>query len=238
MSGSRSVRRRGARPDVPITSDAIIDAAFRMIDERGDEGFSMRSLANELGVFPATLYWHVGDRAQLMGLVQRRWLESVEAPDDIDDWQDWMIELAHRYRASAHRHPKVARLVSVERARNIDTLALPDAILGKLQHVGLSGEDLVHAYNALLGAVQGFIVMELSPTLDADPDEVLAAQKDLAAIDPERFPNISANYDRLVDRALSMRWTEASNNPLDESFDFLLQVLLSGLRAQIDTRRR
>ena len=80
MSRSQSARRRGARADVPLTKEQIVDAAFRLIDERGGEAFSMRSLANELGVFPATIYWHVGDRAQLLGLVQQRWMAEVEAP--------------------------------------------------------------------------------------------------------------------------------------------------------------
>ena len=126
MSAARPARGRGVRAEVPITREAIVDAAFRMIDERGPEGFSMRSLASEMGVFPATLYWHVGDRAHLLGLVQQQWMDFVETPDDLDDWREWAVELGRRYRQNAHRYPNVARLVTVERARNIDALRVPD----------------------------------------------------------------------------------------------------------------
>jgi AcrR family transcriptional regulator len=232
MSPAPTARRRGARAEVPITQEAIVEAAHRLIEERGPEGFSMRSLATELGVFPATIYWHVGDRAQLLGIVQQRWMSEIVIPDDIVDWREWMIELAHRYRRNAHRSPNVARLVSIERARNIESLAVPDAVIGRLAQLGL-GDQLVHAYNAVVGAVQGFVVMELTAINVLTDEENEAARRDLTELDPEQFPHITAHRDELIDRTLSMRWSNVHERPLDESFDFLLRVLLDGLSAHL-----
>ena len=81
MSTQRSTRRRGVRAEVPVTQEAIVEAAFRLIEEKGASGFSMRAVASELGVFPATLYWHVGDRARLLGLVEQQWVSVVQMPD-------------------------------------------------------------------------------------------------------------------------------------------------------------
>lgn len=232
MSAAQPARRRGVRAEVPITRDAIVDAAFRMIAERGPSGFSMRALASEMGVFPATLYWHVGDRAHLLGLVQQQWMDFITVPDGLDDWREWAIELGRRYRANAHRYPNVARLVTVERARNVDTLRVPDAVVGRLVALGF-GEYLVHAYNTILGAVQGFVVMELSTISEAGDDGVAETEHDMRHLDPERFPNITAHFDQLADRALSVRWTDADRNPLDDSFEFMMQVLLDGLATQL-----
>lgn len=237
MSAAQPARRRGVRAEVPITAEAIIDAAFKLIDERGHDGFSMRALAGELGVFPATLYWHVGDRSQLLGQVEERWISGVAAPDDIDDWREWMLELARRYRRAAHQHPNVARLVSVERARNTNALTIPDAIIGKLDQLGL-GEAMVHTYNALMGAVQGFVVLELALVAEPGPETVSEVERDLRALDPERFPNITRNFDQLANRALSLRWSDAQHDPLDESFEQLLKLLLDGLAAQLPPRGR
>lgn len=235
MTASSTARKRGARAAVPITADAIVDAAFRMIDERGAESFSMRSVANELGVFPATLYWHVGDRARLLGLVELRWSEGIEVPD-ADDWRDWMIELARRYRAHARRHPNVARLVSVERARNVESLRLPDAVIGKLAELGL-GDDIVHAYNALMGAVRGFVVLELSMAIDPPPPDDADVEDDMRGIDPERFPHLTQHFHLFADRALSVRWSETSQYSLDESYEYLLQLLLDGIEGRMKPRR-
>ena len=237
MTAAGQARKRGARAEVPITAELIVDTAFRMIDERGADGFSMRAVATELGVFPATLYWHVGDRAQLLGLVELRWVQGIELPDDLSDWREWMHELALRYRAHAHRYPNVARMVTVERARNVESLVIPDAIIGKLADLGL-GDRLVHAYNALMGAVRGFVVLELSMAPDpAVPDDVEDAEAELRGVDPARFPHLTQHFHLLADRALSIRWSESSLHSLDESYEFLVQLLLDGIARQVAPQR-
>ena len=75
---------------------------------------------------------HVGDRGQLLGLVEEKWTLQIELPDHLDDWSEWMRELGRRYRRNAHAHPHVARLISVERVRNINAMRIPDAVLGKV----------------------------------------------------------------------------------------------------------
>jgi AcrR family transcriptional regulator len=218
---------------VPITREAIVDAAFRMIDERGSEGFSMRSLATELGVYPATLYWHVGDRARVLGLVEQQWLESIEQPDDDVDWRVWMRELGRRYRANAQRHPNVARIISIERARNTDAMVIPDAVLGRLASLGLTGDTLVHTYNAVVGAVQGFVVMELARIAEPDADSARDTEQELRNLDPERFPNITEHFDVVADRVLSVRWSDGAQSPLDGSFEQLLTMLIGGVEALV-----
>jgi AcrR family transcriptional regulator len=220
---------------VPVTRDTIIETAFRLIEERGFDSFSMRSLATELGVFPATLYWHVGDRAQLLGLVEERWTAQIELPDHLDDWREWMLELGRRYRRNAHAHPNVARLVSVERARNVNALRIPDALLGRVAALGL-GVETVDAYNALVGAVQGFVVMELAQVSEPGSPSVRAAEHEFRSLDPEQFPHITANFDEVADRALTVRWSDGTQKPLDTSFEYLLSLLLEGIAARVADR--
>jgi AcrR family transcriptional regulator len=233
-----TTRRAGAKAELPITIDAIVDTAFRMIDERGATAFSMRSLATELGVFPATIYWHVTDRAHLLGLVNERWISQLELPDDDLDWLTWMRQTAHRYRALAHRHPNVARLVTIERERNTDTLTVPDRLIGKLVAAGFD-DELVHAYNACMVAAQGFVVMELAqlPDPDSGPEAVAEAEAELRALDAERFPHVAAHFDELADRAMSVRWSAGVDAPLDTSFDWFLDVVFAGLELKLAASR-
>ncbi len=236
MSAARPPRRRGARAEVPVTKEAIVEAAFRLIEERGFEKFSMRSLATELGVFPATLYWHVGDRAQLLGLVEEKWTLQIELPDEGLDWQEWMRELGRRYRRNAHAHPHVARLISVERARNTNSMRIPDLVLGKLATIGVE-DELVDTYNAVVGAVQGFVVMELARIPEPDSPSVRSTEQEIRSLDPEQFPNITAHMDEVADNCLSIRWSDGVQKPLDDSFDFLLTLLIDGVAARLAARR-
>ena len=207
-AGQGEGRTRGVRAEVPITQDMIVETAFRLIDERGTEGFSMRSLATELGVFPATLYWHVGDRAQLLGLVEQQWMSGIAVPDDTD-WREWMRRLGRNYRRHAHRHPNVARLMSVERARNTDNLTVPDAVIGKIAALGF-GDDLVHAYNAVVGAVQGFVVIELARVGEPGPEVVAATEADWGT--EYLAPVISVKVVRSLDEAIDHINTHGSHH--------------------------
>lgn len=48
---------------------ALVAAALRMLDARGLAGLSMRGLADDLGVAPSALYWHVPNKQSLLGAV-------------------------------------------------------------------------------------------------------------------------------------------------------------------------
>jgi AcrR family transcriptional regulator len=216
----------------------IVDAAVRLIEDRGTDGFSMRSLATELDVYPTALYWHVGDRSQVLGLVERRWMEDLEVPEPGDDWREWARELARRYRRAALRHPHIARLVTVTRARSMETMEIPDAIVGMLAGLGLDEDGILHTYNALMGAVRGFVVLELTLTVDGDSDSNASLEAELAALDAERFPNLVAHHATLANRALSMRWSDAEAAAMDESFEHLLTLLITGIEAQLPGRSR
>ena len=56
----------------PLTRDAIVDAALALLDREGLSGLSMRKLAQELGAGAASLYWHVGNKEELLSLLLDR----------------------------------------------------------------------------------------------------------------------------------------------------------------------
>ncbi len=52
-----------------LSRNALVAAALRMLDARGLAGLSMRGLADDLGVAPSALYWHVPNKQSLLGAV-------------------------------------------------------------------------------------------------------------------------------------------------------------------------
>src|SRR4029077_7430561 len=63
-----------------LTRERLVEAALELIDKQGLEGLSMRALAERLQVKAASLYWHVRDRDELLGLLADAILESVSRP--------------------------------------------------------------------------------------------------------------------------------------------------------------
>ena len=71
-------RRRGREP---ITREAIVETALRLLDRDGLDELSMRRLADELDTGPASLYWHVGSKDGLLELIFDRVIGEVEMPE-------------------------------------------------------------------------------------------------------------------------------------------------------------
>ena len=84
-------RERPAR--TPLTREAIVDAALRVVDREGADGLSMRRVAEELGTGPASLYWHVASKDELINLVVDRVVGEIELPPpDPERWQEQFME--------------------------------------------------------------------------------------------------------------------------------------------------
>ena len=63
-------RPTGGRPKPATMSfERIVDTARSLVKAGGADSLSMRKLSAELGVAPTAIYWHVGDRAELLNAV-------------------------------------------------------------------------------------------------------------------------------------------------------------------------
>src|SRR5258707_5894005 len=100
----RTRSKTGAHPPA-MSKERVVDAALALIDAHGVDGFSMRGLAEALGVYPTAIYWYVENRNALLAEVVGHALHDV-APDwRGDDWQAWLKGLFRRYLAAVRRHP-------------------------------------------------------------------------------------------------------------------------------------
>jgi hypothetical protein len=78
-------RARPAR--APLSQDAIVHAALRVLDREGSAGLSMRRVAEELGTGPASLYWHVANKDALINLIIDQVASEIPLPEpDPDHW--------------------------------------------------------------------------------------------------------------------------------------------------------
>ncbi|MCX6533968.1 MAG: TetR/AcrR family transcriptional regulator [Actinobacteria bacterium] len=224
---------QGNLPAVPLTKATIVTAASRLIDQGGAKEFSMRSLAKAMGVYPTALYWHVGEREQLLAAVGSRWMRGVVPPAMLDDWESWLRDLSHRYRAACHRHPNIARLIGNEIFNGNSGLSIADGIIAHLVASGIPDSEIVNSYNALTGSVVGFISLEFAQLSENhNPDWAVNTAAELAGLDARQFPYLVRYMDQLTDRAFSLRWTSGVEKPLNESYEFLIDLLMDGIKAR------
>ena len=82
----------------------MLQAAVALADEAGLQGFSMRGLAQELGVVPMALYKHVANKEELLdGMVDIVFSEIELPPGDLD-WRSAMRRRAISTREALIRH--------------------------------------------------------------------------------------------------------------------------------------
>src|SRR3954447_15455471 len=107
----RKPTREPAGDRKPLTREAIVDAALRLLERDGMQGLSMRKLAKELATGAASLYWHVGDKEQLLSLLLDRIVGESKIPDpDPDDWQGTVKEFARATRRHLAQRRDAAQL--------------------------------------------------------------------------------------------------------------------------------
>jgi AcrR family transcriptional regulator len=61
----------------PLTQDAVVDTALRLVEEYGADALTMRRLADELGAAVTAIYWHVGNRDALLDLLVDRIVDDM-----------------------------------------------------------------------------------------------------------------------------------------------------------------
>lgn len=173
----------------PIDAEVILDAAACLIESDGVDAFSMRGLAERIGVAVTSIYWHVGGRDALFdSLVDRLVVEMTGLPMEGDTPVNRIAALARNQRSLLIRHQHLLAIAH-ERDRT-PTLFLPvqQKLAAELAESGLTGGRAalvlraveVHVVSSsvmLFSAVRGPRHQEEDPSLwTADwPDQALVA---------------------------------------------------------------
>lgn len=217
-----------------LTKERILQTALRMVDEVGLSRFSMKKLADELGVYPTAVTWHVGTRDELLTALSAMIFNNVELPDDRDrDWRNWLHDTADAVRAELHRHPNLANLAGNRLSPVAPSLPFVERVLRVLLTIGVREQALLHSYNSYVGCLLGWVTLELSQG-PPKPEQAKERYDDaLDGLNPNLYMALSENRALLRDRAFMLRWTEGVRNPLDDSFHFMIGAVIDGIAAQV-----
>ncbi len=218
---------RGARKRrEPISRDAIVAAAVRLLDREGLAALSMRRLGEELGAGAASLYWHVGSKDGLLDLVLDELIGEVEVPaPDPAHWREQLKETAKSQRRVSLRHPYLVRVSIGRIPMGPNALRVTEGTLAILRAGGLSPRLAVQGYLLLIDTVNGFTLDETgvedggTPQLPPEELQKVAdmARDYIASLPAEKFPNMT-----------ELAGEFAFSDP-DERFEMLIDIFVDGL---------
>lgn len=197
-----------------LSRERILATAVTLADAEGLGAVTLRRLATELGVHVTSLYHHVATRDAVTDGIVERLIAEADLPLEPVGWEQWVRRFFTAIGDVAERHPGAFAAVQLRPVQGPDATATFEVALAAFEKAGLSPHD---AYAALKAATLMTMGAALERTLVED-DLAATAVEELPA---EDFPRVRG----LLDQADPMA-----------SYAFSLEVLVSGLRAQV--RRR
>jgi AcrR family transcriptional regulator len=224
----RVPQRQPRRRREPLTQDAIVDAALKVLDADGLDRLTMRYVARTLDSTAAALYWHVGSKDGLLDLIFDRVIGEVPVPDPApDNWQEQVKQLARDERATILAHRDIIRLSIGRIPMGPNALRHADRVLAILRTGGVPDELAVAGQQLLISIVIGFAIDETGeggqpPANQPPPHEAGAMARDyIASLPAERFPHLVHLADRFAD-----------DDP-DQRFELLLDIFVDGLAQRV-----
>jgi AcrR family transcriptional regulator len=159
----------------------VLRAAVALADAAGLEAFSMRALAQELGVVPMALYKHVANKDALLDAMVDIVFGEIELPPVDLDWRSAMRRRAISTREALNRHTWAIGMME-SRQPGPANLRNHNAVMGCLREAGFPFEVAVHAYSAQDAYIYGFALQERDLGFETAQSAGEAAKRRAAAI--------------------------------------------------------
>jgi AcrR family transcriptional regulator len=209
----------------PLSRARVLRAAVALADEAGLGSFSMRGLAQELGVVPMALYKHVANKDELLDGMVDIVFGEIELPSKDSDWREAMRRRAVSTRAALKRHGWAIGMME-SRHPGPANLQNHDAVMGCLRSAGFSFKLAIHAYSVQDAYIYGFALQERDTGFETRDSAGEAAQRRAATIEALE------DYPYLVE--IASKLTESGYDNAVE-FAWGLDLILDGLDRLRDT---
>ncbi len=226
--GTREGQHTSALPARrPLTRERILRVGLRFIDEQGLEVFTMRKLAQELGVDPMSIYRHFENKDALLDSIADVLWSEVELPGGEVGWEALLRSFATSLRALAHAHPHAYALLCKNQSLSLALLRLCDVALEQLQQAGFEQKRAMEILCTVSSYAMGYAMVELSALSPLTPEHGTPELTDIGRLTQlmRRLPRETPA--RLVEVACVL-----TNCDMDAQFRFGLDLMLTSLRSR------
>ena len=181
---TNGVSKEGDRvPKQGLSKESVVQAAIRLIEEKGIDQFSMAKLAQRLNLKTASLYNHIDSLNQLLECVGEDAVRRIVVQETLaiagKKCDDALFALAEAYRTFVREHYELYRVIMAFPKLDDPTLEqeagkIISPIFEVLSGYGLTEEQRYHWQRVLRAVMGGFAFHEQSggfSQLPVDQDE-------------------------------------------------------------------
>ena len=210
-------------PDTRLSRERILHAALAIAHREGLGALSMRRLAQELDVWPMSLYRHFADKDALLDAMAASAAGDVAAPNARASWRAQITRLLDEAQQSIADSSELGR--RLPRAfLTPAALTLSETALGILTRAGLTEREAAQAWRALWSYTFGFATFRLA---DSPADAARGVRTAIASLPEHDYPALTGSADAVAG-ALSN----------DAEFAYGLERLLDGLESRVGASER
>jgi AcrR family transcriptional regulator len=185
---------------------------------------SMPALADRMGVSVQALYRHVSGRDEVLKLLNRQALSTMEVPPlDRRHWSEWLLDYARAWRAVLLRCPGTISHVDIGGPGSPTSLDNAERAFEVLVAAGFSDREAVEIFHLLARMIFGLVTGELEYEAAARiGNPYRRFYEELASRRPDEVP---------IMHRLSLVWPGA-----EETFDEAVRSLLAGVAVRRRSR--
>jgi AcrR family transcriptional regulator len=151
----------------PMTRSEIARVALELVDRDGVAAFSMRRLADALGVTTMAVYHHFQNKAEvLQAAADQVWVESVVTmPPPTDDPVEDLVQVMLATRRAFLRHVEVTTFAFAPPTTEAAIHAITIGIVERFERAGFRDADVAYAYHALATYTLGSALLHAERTI-------------------------------------------------------------------------
>jgi AcrR family transcriptional regulator len=180
----------GTAERVQLSRDRVLAGAIRVADTGGIGGLTIRTLAQELGVKPMSVYHYVANKDEIIDGVVDLVNAEIALPGPGGDWRTEMRRRANSARRVLGKHPWATPLLQSRLNPGPATLRHHNAFIATLRVAGFSVELTAHAFALIDSYVFGFALSENALPIHG-PDSVAdTAASMMHFFDAEAYPSL------------------------------------------------
>ena len=204
-----------------ITVDAIVDAAFAIVEREGYDALTMRRVAGALDTGPASLYAHVGNKDDLDDLLIGRVCAEINIPKaNPRAWRKQIISVCAQLRDQYLRYPGISRAALAVAPTNLEVTRVSEGMLNIVLAGGVDPQTAAWAVDTLTLYVNAFCLEVSLVGRRADEEGWTVSRDEML----RRFEALPDDFPTTKRYAAEL----TAGTALDR-FDFTLDLMVDGL---------
>ncbi|MGG3280489.1 TetR/AcrR family transcriptional regulator [Paenibacillus solani] len=221
-----------------ISEDKILEASWELLGEEDIEKFSMRRLADRLGIQAPSLYWYFKSKQnlyqRLANQVSKVILEEFHSEGD---WKEQLTGLAVTVRSVLSRYPCSTQLMMMTLPHEPDIIRFTNRMLLCVESTSLEQEQKMQVVTTLMNYVFYFVLDDYQHERNVS---AIIKEKGAGALPGEEMIHLLDSMSE-ADAGLFRRMFTNGLFELmgtDRAFEFGLRLILLGIEQVIKEQEK